>query len=314
MRAVLDPLPSALDGVVVQIHETLAPQLVVENRTARTLEILDDRGRAFIRIGPDGVEGDHGASAWFLTLSKAQVPIPASAQEPDAPARWRTVSHDPTWGWFDPRVHSGVVDDHHAAAPAAALAAAPAAAPRAPRTHFEIPVRMDGQPARLSGRFIAKQVLPGRYEARLAAESRLPDGVSLTVVQGNPPALMLRNTGAQAVTVLGLDDEPYLRIGPDGVDANVVSNTWRQYGRGRVDAGVVSGAAAGEPQWQRVSSQPLYTWLEPRAEVDLARAPPAGTRRVTASRWHLALRHGDRRYPVQGRTDWIPDAAVAHAH
>ncbi len=306
LRAVLDPLPAALDGVVVQVHETLAPQLVIENRTVRTLEVLDDKGRPFIRIGPAGVEGDHNAPAWFITFSKAPIPVPESAQQPDAPARWRTVRSDPTWGWFDPRVHPGdTAGDHHAPGPAKPKATAP-------RTRFEIPMLIEGKPISVTGRFVPKPVLPGRYEARLKPQTTpLPAGVALTVVQGNPPALMLRNTGSAVVTVLGMSDEPYLRLGPAGVEANAASNTWRLYGRGRVVA--VSGT---EPvQWQKLSPQPLYTWIEPRAEVDLTQPPPKGNQRIAVRSWRIALMIGDQRSIVEGQTDWIPDTpAAANAH
>ena len=305
LRAVLDPLPAALDGVVVQVHETLAPQLVIENRTVRTLEILDDKGRPFIRISPAGVEGDHNAPAWFITFSKAPIPVPESAQQADAPARWLTVRSDPTWGWFDPRVHPGdTAGDHHVAGPVKPKAAAP-------RTRFEIPMRIEGKPVSITGRFVPKPVLPGRYEARLNLQTPLPAGVSLTVVQGNPPALMLRNTGATAVTVLGMSDEPYLRLGPGGVEANAASNTWRLYGRGRV----VAVSATDSAQWQKLSPQPLYTWIEPRAEVDLSRPPPKSSKRIPAQSWRIALLIGDQRHVVEGHTDWIPDTpAAAHAH
>lgn len=296
LRAVLDPLPPALSGVLVQVHETLAPQLVIENRTRHTLEILDDKNRAFIRIGPGGVEGDHNAPAWYLTFSTAPIPLPDSAKAADAPARWLTVRADPTWGWFDPRLHPGdtAPDDHHGAGDK------PKARPQARKT-FEIPVRVDGQTHLVSGRFLPKIVLPGRYEARL--EGAVPAGLSVTVVQGSPPALLLRNSSGAAVTVLGLQNEPYLRIGPEGVAANAASETWRTYGRGRVEA-LSPGA---EPQWRKLSPQPLYTWLEPRAEVDLSQPVKSKRQRTTVKRWAIPLLIGDQPLELKGATDWVPD-------
>jgi hypothetical protein len=69
---VLDTSPRALARVTVQLTYTLGWQLVVENRTGKTLEVLDESGRAFVRIG----------------------------------------RHEPTtaWGWFDPRIRPDRVD------------------------------------------------------------------------------------------------------------------------------------------------------------------------------------------------------------
>jgi hypothetical protein len=69
---VLDPAPRALAGVTVQLTYTLGWQLVVENRTGQTLEVLDESGRPFVRIG-----------------------------------RRETVT---AWGWFDPRLRPDRVD------------------------------------------------------------------------------------------------------------------------------------------------------------------------------------------------------------
>ena len=61
----LDPLAPELAGVRAQVHRTVAYQLVIENTTDRVLEVLDERGVAFIRIGPSGVEGNLAAPAWY---------------------------------------------------------------------------------------------------------------------------------------------------------------------------------------------------------------------------------------------------------
>lgn len=44
------PQPARLE---VRIVDTLAPQMLVTNRTGQTLEILDGRGTPVIRISPD---------------------------------------------------------------------------------------------------------------------------------------------------------------------------------------------------------------------------------------------------------------------
>jgi hypothetical protein len=68
----LDPVPHALENVTVQLTYTLGWQLVVENRTGKTLEVLDESGRPFVRIG-------------------RREPVTA-------------------WGWFDPRIRPDRAD------------------------------------------------------------------------------------------------------------------------------------------------------------------------------------------------------------
>ena len=48
----------------IEVHKTISPQLVVENTTRHTVEVLDDAGVPFLRIGPQGVEGNVAARAW----------------------------------------------------------------------------------------------------------------------------------------------------------------------------------------------------------------------------------------------------------
>lgn len=59
---VLDPVPRALAGVTVQLTYTLGWQLVVENPTGKTLEVLDESGRPFLRLGR---RVGTTASGWF---------------------------------------------------------------------------------------------------------------------------------------------------------------------------------------------------------------------------------------------------------
>src|SRR5262249_25588176 len=104
----LDPLAPELAGVHAQVHRTVAYQLVIENTTDRPLEVLDERGVAFIRIGPSGVEGNLSAPAWYRGYSP-DGRVPASLVErlkqgePPAP-RWVHARREPTWGWFDARL------------------------------------------------------------------------------------------------------------------------------------------------------------------------------------------------------------------
>src|SRR5680860_1141193 len=53
-----------VEGLTVQVVRGLAGQLVLANTTDQVVEVLDDDGRAFLRIGPNGVEADVGSPTW----------------------------------------------------------------------------------------------------------------------------------------------------------------------------------------------------------------------------------------------------------
>ena len=74
----------------VEIHQTMGPQVVIENPSPRTVEVLDAAGAPFARIGPDGVAGNFAAPAWYLTYSPGAV-VPAAAA-PGAEPRWVRAS------------------------------------------------------------------------------------------------------------------------------------------------------------------------------------------------------------------------------
>jgi len=55
-RPVLDTPPKELDGISVQLTDTLAPQLLLENRSASVITILGQNQQPFLRISRDRVE------------------------------------------------------------------------------------------------------------------------------------------------------------------------------------------------------------------------------------------------------------------
>jgi hypothetical protein len=248
-RAVLDPLPPALAGIEVQIHETLGTQLVLENRTPRTVEILDENRVAFARVGPAGVEANLAAAAWHRSLGPA-APVPRLSA--GAPPRWVTVSAEPAFGWFDPRVAPPRGGDQQAA-------------------RFEIPLLVDGAPAVLTGRF--EHAAAGRSTVRLTSPAAPAPGVRVTLLPGRAAGLLVENRRPETLLVLGQGGEPFLRIGPEGVHANLRSATWRRSARssGHVEpsqTALRASDAMGAPDWQRVASVPRFGWIEPRAVAD----------------------------------------------
>jgi hypothetical protein len=297
VRIVLDGIEPPVAGLRVQVFDDhLAPQLVLENNSGRVLEIFDEDGRPFVRIRDAGVEADFAAGAWYRSVSPGGAAIPAAARAPDAAADWRAVRALPSWGWFDPRIAR-----ERAGAPATSGEARALGA-------WAIPARLGAQAIAIRGQFLYQPRPAGVFAARLTSAAELAPQVRVTLSPGRPPALLLENTGAQPVTVLGAGGEPFLRVSADGVEANLASPTWQDLGRyrGLVETGGAIGAGA--PRWQRVSLAPRYSWLEPRAHLPAVgpAAPRPDNTRAKVMGWQVPLELGVRRLAIQGVVEWVP--------
>jgi len=156
----LDPLAPELAGVRAQVQRTVTHQLVIENTTERVLEVLDERGVPFVRIGPEGVEGNLASPAWYRGYAPdGRVPpdLLERIKRGEPPAdRWVRARREPTWGWFDARV---AVDEHASAA-------------HGPR-RFEVPVRIGGVASALRGQFVPVPKRTGTLAARRARDRPL---------------------------------------------------------------------------------------------------------------------------------------------
>ena len=149
------------------------------------------------------------------------------------------------------------------------------------------------------------------YDARILSVTPEVPGVTVRILQFGDE-FELVNTSAEEVVVPGYSDEPYLRIGPDGVWRNANSPaTYINLDRyGRVD---VPDAAAEleEPDWVRVSTEPQYVWHDHRTHwMSPNVLPPAVAAdphiEHTVARWTVPLQHGDTEIAVAGELTWSP--------
>jgi hypothetical protein len=287
VRAEIDPLPPALRGVRVEVHRTMGPQLVLDNRGGRTVEVLDETGAPFVRIGPRGVEGNVAAPSWYRTYSPAAA-VPAAAADGAAP-RWLRAGAEPAFGWFEVRIDAARI-----AVPEAVRAAGAAADLGA----WAVPLRIDGEPVVLTGRFRYEPPPAGVFVSRLIGSPVLAPSVRVTLLPGRVPGMMVHNSDARPLVVYGVDGEPFLRLGPDGVEANLHSPTWRASGRAGVAAAAVD--PGGAPAWRRVAAVPRYSWIEPRA------GQPADAPGHEPRRWRVPMRLGDQPVEVTGEVVWRP--------
>src|SRR6266487_3828879 len=88
--------------------------------------------------------------------------------------------------------------------------------------------------------------------------------------------LELTNHGAQEVTLLGYENEPYLRVGPAGVFQNQRSpSTFSN--RSTTAPGQIPAefSADAQPDWRRISSRPVVVFHDHRAHWSGGADPPA---------------------------------------
>lgn len=139
-----------------------------------------------------------------------------------------------------------------------------------------------------------------------AVEPDLP-GIIVQVQISVADQLVVENRTATELAVLGEQDEPFLRVGRDGVFANVRSPTWFRSNDPTGAFPVPPAAdATAEPQWARVSRQRSWGWFDHRLHrVQLGAAPPSD-RPATLERWKVPMRYGDRDIVVRGRRVFRP--------
>lgn len=289
MTNVLDTVePPPPDGVLVQVTRSVADQIVVENTTPADLEVLDEAGRPFLRIGPRGVEGDVASAEWARSNSPGGGAVLPETALADAPPSWIQVSTEPSWGWFDHRLHR------------VALTTAPRVVPGSSveLERWEIPMRLGGRPLVARGRRLFSRPA-GRFRHEITSSI---DGIEAAVLDGAVPAIFLRaEASAPELVLFGTDGEPFARIGTRGAEVNQASPTWSLTERSR--SGLVPDGPIGwgtAPRWRQENTAPHLTWLEPRA------IPRSEGDDVA---WSIPGRLGAEPVAIQGRSVWIPAAS-----
>jgi hypothetical protein len=145
----------------------------------------------------------------------------------------------------------------------------------------------------------------GTFAARVTSGDEPFPGVRVRLVSGLVPALYLENTGNEEVTVLGAAEEPFLRIGPRGTSANLLSPTWQRSGKAEVTSTAKAVDPEAAPVWQQQSASPRYAWIEFRASRPEGSVGTAIEQGVVG-RWGVPLRRGLQRAVVSGVVEWVP--------
>ncbi|MGY1592924.1 hypothetical protein ACI79D_13165 [Geodermatophilus sp. SYSU D00708] len=149
------------------------------------------------------------------------------------------------------------------------------------------------------------------FDARvLAVEPAMP-GVEVRALSFGDEFEVVNPT-AHDVEVPGYSDEPYLRIGPDGVWRNANSPATYinldRYGRTALPANADPDA---EPEWVQVSTQPQYVWHDHRTHwMSEGLLPPAvaadPTRDHLVSEWVVPVSYAGTAVQVRGELTWSP--------
>ncbi len=149
------------------------------------------------------------------------------------------------------------------------------------------------------------------FDGRVTSVTPEVPGVTVRVLQFGDEFEVVNGTDTE-VLVPGYSDEPYLRIGPDGVWRNKNSPATYvnldRFGLTSLPPGVDSAA---EPDWEQISTEPQYVWHDHRTHwMTPNLLPPTvaadPTRSHTVSEWTVPLQYGDTDVAVNGVLTWSP--------
>jgi hypothetical protein len=152
---------------------------------------------------------------------------------------------------------------------------------------------------------------PTNYQTAVTGISPPVPGLAVRVREAGDK-VELENTSGSEVLVLGYSQEPYLRVGPDGVFENRRSPTsWANRSLSPPGNAPDSYDPAAPPRWERTGSRPVAVWPDQRSHWVNPQDPPEvrrarGERHLVVPRWQIPLRQGDQTILVSGTITWVP--------
>jgi hypothetical protein len=303
---IIESVMPLVPGVDIQVAFSVNYQFVASNTSGRTITFLGDTGEPFLRIGPDGVHGNFASPTFYdanVPEGAAQLP-PQAKPGPDVPPIWRRLAREPSWGWYDHRLHpeGGSVPPEVIRADKVAVLG-----------RWTVPFRIDDEPGEIKGR-LEYQPPIGSFTMAQKSSSTPAEGVKIQVVPGRTvPAVFVENLSAEPVVVLGRSGEPFARIGPQISEVNTKSPTWAEIQQASGKDPADETDAAAEPQWRKVADTPRWQWLELRAAAPKDEPPApviAAGKAVTVRKWSIPYLVGDKRATIEGVTEFVPIAAL----
>jgi hypothetical protein len=146
------------------------------------------------------------------------------------------------------------------------------------------------------------------YESLVRGVTPQIPGFAVTVLNGDD-RLEVRNTGPKTVTIEGYDEEPYLRLFPDGrVEVNLRSPAYHLNQERFTGAPVPDSAdAKAAPQWKVVARTGRYEFHDHRMHW-MAKSVPEQVRdrsqRSKVFDWSVPLRTGTATGAIRGELFW----------
>lgn len=125
-------------------------------------------------------------------------------------------------------------------------------------------------------------------------------GLTIEVGTSVTTQLLLANDTDEVVEVLD-EDQPFVRIGPAGVEANLAAPAWYLTNQPFGAASVPDGAHRdAPPRWARVSEEPAWGWFDHRLHPT---AVEGGLGAAPLPRFEVPMRHGGRDLVVRGHLE-----------
>lgn len=276
--------PVRIPELTVQLHQDyIAPQIVVGNQTGKLLEILDEQGRVYLRIGPGNAEGDVQAEAFHRSRGTAGADLRPGMVS--ATPRWQQISAEAAYGWFDPRIATEYLE-----IPQAVLALPG----ETPFGEWKIAARLGGKPLTLRGVFLHVPIPKGSARATLTSSGTPAPDVQVSVSPSRPPTVFINNRSPQALEVLDASGEAFLRIGLKGV--------W-----GRVDSAAFKAANPEQSLpgkgWVKLNAGSSHAWLDARASWP--GKPAANQKEGVLNTWTLPVTLGGKPLDLRGVNEWV---------
>lgn len=293
VRPVLDRLEPAGAPLTLKVEASVAP-LVTVTATGADVAVPGESGEPFLRLSAVGAEINLRSPTSYRSLDPlGGRPLPAIA-DPGAEPEWKVVASGSAWSWFDPRLRpppstvggDGVIGT------------------------WVLDLRAGGRDVRAEGH-LERIDRHGHFRSSITrVEPALPRGAGLRLVDGVIPAWFARNDTDRVLEIAGLDGEPFLRIGPSGVEGNTRSPTYYLAGSRTIREVPSDADAKAAPQWTKLSPQPVWAWLEYRARLpEQQRGYALGPRERVVLTWTTPATFAGRPVRIAGTVRWVPAGA-----
>jgi hypothetical protein len=303
---IFEHMAPTVAGVKVSVVHSVNYQFIVSNDGGQAITFLADSGEPFLRIGPDGVHGNFASPTFYDSNSpEGAGDLPEQAKPgPDVTPIWRRIATEPSWGWYDHRLHPAdrIIPPEILKANKVAVLG-----------RWTVPFRIGDQAGEIQGRFEYRPPT-GSYSMEQKSARTPVDGVTIQVVSASRvPAIFVENLSSEPLVVLGKDDEPFARIGPTITEVNVKSPAWAAMQQALGKTLDDEADATAEPKWQQIADAPKWQWLEFRAAAPETDPPQPIVERKTATtvrNWSVPYLVGGKRLTVDGITQFVPIAVL----